>query len=161
METTEQMLARRERARRWIPDGGRESATRGVNHIAVFARDLEATARFYAEVMGMPIIEVIGNRDVPESSHMNVDIGGGMMLSFFDFPHVPRLRRRAPEGVGNVMHIAIDVTEERKAEIKGRLDAEGVGYDEIEGSVYIKDPNGLGIELLPLGGVRTPGRAPR
>jgi glyoxylase I family protein len=152
------MLDRRERVKRWIPEDASESTTRGVNHIAVFARDLEATARFYSEVMGMPVIEVIDNRDEAQSTHMNINIGGGMMLSFFDFPHVPRLRRRAPEGIGNVMHIAIDITEERKSEIKARLVANDVPHMEMEGSVYIKDPNGLGIELLPLGGERTPGQ---
>ena len=124
----------------------------------MFARDLEATARFYSEVMGMPVIEVIDNRDEAQSTHMNINIGGGMMLSFLDFSHVPRLRRRAPEGTGNVMHIAIDITEERKSEVKARLVAHGVPHMEMEGSVYIKDPNGLGIELLPPGGERTLGQ---
>lgn len=150
METREQMLEKRERLRRWIPSPRTESSTDGANHIAIYARDLEATAAFYSEVMGMPLIEVIDNRDVPESTHMNVDIGGGMMLSFFDFPHIPRLRRQAPEGVGNVMHIALEITEARKMEVKSRLDSQGVGYQEIGGSVYLKDPNGLGIELLPM-----------
>ena len=150
METREQMLEKRERLRRWIPSPRTESSTGGANHIAIYARDLEATAAFYSEVMGMPLIEVIDNRDVPESTHMNVDIGGGMMLSFFDFPHIPRLRRQAPEGVGNVMHIALEITEARKMEVKSRLDSQGVGYQEIGGSVYLKDPNGLGIELLPM-----------
>ncbi|MCH8089595.1 MAG: VOC family protein [Chloroflexi bacterium] len=150
MEIREQMLEKRERLRRWIPSSRVENSAGGANHIAVYAKDLEATAAFYTEVMGMPLIEVIDNRDVPESTHMNVDIGGGMMLSFFDFPHIPRLRRRAPEGVGNVMHIALEITEGRKAEVKSRLDAKGIDYQEIGGSVYLKDPNGLGIELLPI-----------
>ena len=146
------MLEKRERLRRWISSPRTESSTDGANHIAIYAKDLEATAAFYSEIMGMPLIEVIDNRDVPESTHMNVDIGGGMMLSFFDFPHIPRLRRRAPEGVGNVMHIALEITEARKTAVTSRLDARGIGYQEIGGSLYLKDPNGLGIELLPIGG---------
>ena len=122
-ETREQMLERRERLNQWIPAASADSTTGGVNHVAVFAKDLEETARFYTDVMGMPVIEVIDNRDVPESTHMNVNIGNGMMISFFDFPHIPRLRRRAPEGVGNVMHIALEITEDRKAEVKSRLTA--------------------------------------
>ncbi len=152
LETREQMLEKRDRLRRWIRSPRPESSANGVNHIAVYAKDLEATAAFYSEVMGMPLIEVIDNRDVPESTHMNVNVGKGMMLSFFDFPHVPRLRRRAPEGVGNVMHIAIEMAEHRVAEMKSRLDSKGIGYQEIGGSIYLKDPNGLGIELLPMRG---------
>ena len=52
----------------------------------------------------MPVIRITVDRDVEDSTHMNVAIGNGMSLAFFDFPHVARLQRRAPEGVGNVMH---------------------------------------------------------
>ena len=141
---------RRAKLRRWIPDAAKDSVSQGVNHVAVYAKDLEVTAAFYAEVMGMPVINVTDNRDVPESTHMNVDVGNGMMLSFFDFPHIPRLQRRAPEGVGNVMHVALAITPARYAEVKQRLDHKRVSYEEVGGSLYVKDPNGLGIELLPL-----------
>ncbi|MEE9198536.1 MAG: VOC family protein [Dehalococcoidia bacterium] len=142
---------RRALLRRWIPQEERQSVTRGVNHIAVFARDLEATAAFYTDVLGMPVINVTANRDVPESTHMNVDVGGGVMLSFFDFPHVPRLRRRAPEGVGGIMHLAIAIPPYRLAEVRKSLGDNRVDFQEISGSLYFKDPNGLGIELLPVG----------
>ncbi|HAA94810.1 MAG TPA: hypothetical protein DHW65_08575 [Dehalococcoidia bacterium] len=141
--------AKRERLRSLIPAGGGDGPTQGVNHIAVFAKDLEATAQFYGEVMDMPVISVTANRDVQESTHMNVAIGNGMALSFFDFPHVPRLQRRAPEGVGNVMHVALPIEQQAFQRIKGRLDQRKVKYDEVGGSIYVKDRNGLGIELMP------------
>jgi len=50
------------------------------------------------------------------------------------------------------MHIAIEIAEHRVAEMKSRLDSKGIGYQEIGGSIYLKDPNGLGIELLPMRG---------
>ena len=147
--TKQEIDDRRAQLRRWSPEGKGQGVTLGVNHVAVFAKDMEATAAFYTDVMGMPVINVAANRDVEDSTHMNVDVGNGMALSFFDFPHVPRLQRRAPEGVGNVMHIAIDITPNRYAELKGRLDSSSVSYQEVGGSLYVKDPNGLTIELLP------------
>ena len=154
--TAEEIEAKRKRLRKWIPSGSIEGPTRGINHVAVFAGDLEATAAFYNDMMGMPVVGVSANRDVPESTHMNVHLGNGMLISFFDFPHIPRLQRRAPEGVGNVMHLALPITGERYREIKGRLDENGVSYEEVGGSLYVKDPNGLGIELLPEELVVTP-----
>lgn len=152
MTTARQELEeKRTQLRRWVPTGTNQSVTQGVNHVAIYAKDLDATAAFYTEVMGMPVINVIDNRDVPESTHMNVDVGNGMALSFFDFPHIPRLRRRAPEGVGNVMHIALGISPARYDEVKRRLVERRVGHQEVGGSLYIKDPNGLGIELLPMG----------
>ncbi len=141
--------AMRERLRKMIPEGGKDGPTKGVNHIAVFAKDLEATAKFYEEIMDMPVVSVAPNRDVDESTHMNVAIGNGMRLSFFDFPHVPRLQRRAPEGVGNVMHIALPIARSIFLDIKGRCDRNKIKYQEAGGAIYIKDPNGLGIELMP------------
>ncbi|MDA0263100.1 MAG: VOC family protein [Chloroflexi bacterium] len=141
--------AMRERLRSLIPAGGKDGPTQGVNHIAVFAKDLEATAKFYSEIMDMPVIRIAPNRDADESTHMNVAIGNGMSLAFFDFPHVPRLRRRAPEGVGNVMHIALPIAKEVFLDLKGRMDRNKVKYQEVGGSLYVKDPNGLAIELMP------------
>lgn len=148
--TTQDLEQKRARLRNWIPTDRDGAPTRGVDHVAVFAKDLEATADFYTNVMGMPVVNVTSNRDVPESTHMNVDIGNGMQLSFFDFPHVPRLRRRAPEGVGGVMHLALGISRTRLKEVKDRLEQHRVQHREIDGSVYLKDPNGLGIELMPV-----------
>ena len=144
--------AKRERLRAMIAsEGGTGAPTGGVDHIAVFAKDLEQTARFYSEVMGMPVTRVTPNRDVAESTHMNIAIGNGMTLAFFDFPDVPRLQRRAPEGVGNVMHIAMPIPRDSFEKVKTRLEANRVMYQEVGHSLYLKDPNGLGIELMPQG----------
>jgi|TARA_B110001454_G_scaffold155932_1_gene145228 catechol 2,3-dioxygenase-like lactoylglutathione lyase family enzyme len=132
-----------------IPERGKDGPTQGVNHIAVFAKDLETTAKFYEEIMDMPVVSVAPNRDVEESTHMNVAIGNGMRLSFFDFPHVPRLRKKAPEGVGNVMHIALPIARNSFLDIKGRCDQAKIKYQEVGGAIYVKDPNGLAIELMP------------
>ena len=144
----QEMMEKRARLSRWIPENKKQSVTQGVNHVAVYCKDLDETARFHTEVMGMPVINVMDNRDVPESTHMNVDIGNGMALSFFDFPHIPRLNEFATEGVGNVMHIAIAITPTRFAEVKSRLDENGVEYQEVGGSIYVRDPNRLNLELL-------------
>ena len=148
---TAELEKKRSRLRNWILDVEPEAATQGINHVAVFAKDLEVTAAFYSEVMGMPVVGVTPNRGTPGSTHMNVAMGNGMTFSFFDFPYVPRLRRRAPEGVGGIMHIALPIERKRLDEIKGRLQKHRVKFQEIGGGLYFKDPNGLGIELMPQG----------
>ena len=147
---TSRLEEKHAKLKRWIPEGETGTVTEGVNHVAVYAKDLEAVAAFYTEVMRMPVINVTANRDVPDSTHMNVDVGNGMALSFFDFPHIPRLQRRAPEGVGNVMHIALSISTRKYSEVKSSLEAHKVRYEEVGGSLYVKDPNGLGLELLPM-----------
>ncbi len=146
--TSSKTEAMRERICKMIPEGGKDGPTQGVNHIAVFAKDLEATAAFYNDVMGMPVVRISANRDSQDSTHMNIDMGNGMTFAFFDFPHVSRLQRKAPEGVGGIMHIALVIEDKKREEIKARLEQHKIDFQEIGGGVYLKDPNGLGIELI-------------
>lgn len=150
MTASKSIEERQESLRRWIPTGGQNDTSQGVNHIAVFSKDLEATAAFYNDVLGMPVVQVTSNRDVEESTHMNVSIGGGVRLSFFDFPHVPRLQKPSPEGVGGVMHIAIGMTAGQKSDAVRSLTEHTIEFRDIGGSLYFKDPNGLTIEIMPL-----------
>ena len=147
--TTAELKEKRASLSKWIPDGKPDAATQGMNHLAVFAKDLEATAAFYNDLLGMPVVSVTDNRDVPESTHMNVAMGNGMTFAFFDFPHVSRLQRKAPEGVGGIMHVALSISRDRLDEIKGRLEQRRISFQEIGWSLYFNDPNGLGIELMP------------
>ena len=55
--TEQELDQKRTRLRQWIPEDEQRSATRGVDHLAGFAKDLEETAAFYAEVMGMPVVK--------------------------------------------------------------------------------------------------------
>lgn len=148
-QSHDELETRREALRRWIPERPYKPLTQGINHTAVFALDLEETARFYTEILGMHVMGVAANRDEPGSTHITIDIGNGSALSFFDFPHVDRLTKVAPEGGGNAMHVAMPISRKNLAIVKDRLDAAGAEYEEAGGSLYVPDPNGLTIELLP------------
>ena len=81
--------AERERIRdRYLrPTGQRPASTaRGLHHTALISSDVERTIRFYQELLGFPLTELIENRDYPGSSHFFFDIGHGNLLAFFDFP---------------------------------------------------------------------------
>ena len=143
-----QVEEKRGRLKGLIGSGPAHGPAKGINHLAVFVLDLEATAEFYINVLGMPVVSVTPNRDSPDSTHMVVEIGNGVGFAFFDFPHVERLKVPAPEGVGGIMHAAIPVQRDRFNEILGRLDEHQVDYQRIEDSVYLRDPNGLTLELM-------------
>jgi glyoxylase I family protein len=121
----------------------------GVHHVALICRDVEETIRFYQDVLGFPLVELVENRDYAGSSHFFFDIGNRNLLGFFDFPghdHPPFM-----ETIGGVQHIAISVDAERFAAAKATFDRERIEYlgpdRGVEDSLYIRDPNGIGIEL--------------
>jgi catechol 2,3-dioxygenase-like lactoylglutathione lyase family enzyme len=128
------------------------SSARGIHHTALLSSDVEQTIRFYQDILEFPLTELIENRDYPGSNHFFFDVGNGNLLAFFDFPGLDLGPYR--EVLGGLHHIAISVTPEKWAYLRGKLDAAGVSYQEESGvSVYFRDPDGARLELLadPLG----------
>ena len=90
------------------PPGERSASTaRGLHHTALISSDVERTVRFYQDVLGFPLTELIENRDYPGSSHFFFDIGNGNLLAFFDFPGLDV--GPYAEVLGGLHHMAISV----------------------------------------------------
>jgi len=149
------VAAERERIRQAHlgPAGERPASTaRGLHHTALISSDVERTVRFYQDLLGFPLTELIENRDYPGSSHFFFDIGNGNLLAFFDFPGLDV--GPYAEVLGGLHHMAISMDPDRWREIVQRFDDAGVEYViHSEVSVYFRDPDGARIELIadPLG----------
>jgi glyoxylase I family protein len=125
------------------------STVRGVHHLALICRDVEETIRFYQELLGFPLVELVENRDYAGSSHFFFDIGNRNLLGFFDFPGHDH--PAFTETIGAVQHLALSTSPEEFAAAKERLDAAGIPYlgpdRGVDNSLYLRDPNGIGIEF--------------
>jgi glyoxylase I family protein len=123
---------------------------RGIHHAALICRDVERTSEFYQGLLGFPLVELVENRDYGGSSHFFFDVGNKTLLGFFDFPGLGL--EQGEEAIGGVQHIAIAVPPDRHAELRKVLDDNGIPYDGpargIPESLYLRDPDGIGIELL-------------
>jgi glyoxylase I family protein len=127
-----------------------QTSGRGIHHAALICSDVERTIRFYQELLGFPLVELVENRDYPGSSHFFFDVGNQTLLGFFDFPGLGL--EQGVESIGAVQHIAISVPRDRWEQLRARLDEaeiEYVGPDRgIPESMYFRDPDGIGLELL-------------
>jgi glyoxylase I family protein len=146
----ERIRERRHQLRRKYLKGTPGASTaRGVHHVALICRDVEETVVFYQGLLGFPLVEMVENRDYAGSTHFFFDVGHGNLLGFFDFPGHDH--PAFEETIGGIQHIAISVDDEHFKAAKQALDAEGVDYlgpdRGVEDSLYLRDPNGAGIEL--------------
>jgi glyoxylase I family protein len=130
-------------------DARPQSTVRGVHHLALICRDVEETITFYQDLLGFPLVELVENRDYKGSSHFFFDIGNHNLLGFFDFPghdHPP-----FQETIGGVQHLALSTSPEEFEAARARLDEAGIEYlgpdRGVENSLYIRDPNGVGLEF--------------
>jgi glyoxylase I family protein len=133
-----------------LPVVEQDTNGRGIHHAALICSDVETTITFYQGLLGFPLVEIVENRDYPGSSHLFFDLGNRTLLGFFDFPGLGL--EPGVEAIGGVQHIAISVERSRWVALRAKLDAQGISYvgpdHGIEESMYLRDPDGIGIELL-------------
>ena len=99
------------------PEERPESTARGLHHTALISSDVETTVRFYQDLLGFPLTEVIENRDYAGSTHFFFDIGNQNLLAFFDFPGLDV--GPYAEVLGGLHHMAISVEPSRWEAIVG------------------------------------------
>jgi glyoxylase I family protein len=138
------------RSRYLRPAAERVSTGAGIHHAALICSDVERTIAFYQGLLGFPLVEITENRDYRGSSHFFFDVGNSTLLGFFDYPGLGL--ERGVEAVGGVQHIAVHVPRDRWEVLQGRLEEAGIPYDGpqrgIPESMYFRDPDGIGVELL-------------
>ncbi|MDI9929066.1 VOC family protein [Rhodococcus sp. IEGM 1354] len=155
MTETDPHTTERDRIRQQYmkPAGERPaSSARGLHHTALVSSDVEATVRFYQDLLEFPLTELIENRDYPGSSHFFFDIGNSNLLAFFDFPGLDV--GPYAEVLGGLHHVAISVEPARWEHLRTKLIDAGIELIEhSEVSLYFRDPDGARLELIadPLG----------
>lgn len=126
----------------------------GINHLAMATADMEATVRFWRDLLGMRLVAGIGH---PGYRHYFLEISGTDMIAFFEWPHVKPLEPKdhgVPVEVPFAFdHISFGVAERADLwELKAKLEAAGFWASEIIDhgfilSLYSFDPNNIAIEF--------------
>jgi catechol 2,3-dioxygenase-like lactoylglutathione lyase family enzyme len=131
-----------------------------LHHNAYVTRDMEATRKFYEEVIGLPLIATWSESDelfgaVRTYCHCFFGLGDGGALAFFQFEKPEDQEQFGPKmPFSPFHHIALNVDAETQQAIEDRL--KKGGYKEPESfvlehgycrSVYATDPNGLIVEF--------------
>jgi glyoxylase I family protein len=131
-----------------------------LHHTAYVTRDLEATRKFYEDLIGLPLVATWCEKDELFGAervycHLFFALGDGGALAFFKFAKPEDEELFGPKMPASPFHhIALNVDRETQQGIEKRLAAAGFkepqtyvlehGYCR---SVYVTDPNGLILEF--------------
>ncbi len=127
-------------------------AWRGVNHLALVTPDMDTTVRFYAGVLGMPLVATLMAGPM---RHYFFEIAPGNTVAFFEIPGMETFAKAAgARGTRAIQldHISFDVPDkDALLALKARLEAHEcevttvVDHDILQ-SIYFHDPNGIALE---------------
>jgi catechol 2,3-dioxygenase-like lactoylglutathione lyase family enzyme len=125
---------------------------RGVHHMALVTPDMDATVRFYAGVLGMPLVATL--RAGP-MRHYFFEIADGNTIAFFEISGAETFAKSAgarSERTVQFDHLSFNVPDEHALDtLRERLmaagcEVTGVVDHDIMRSVYFHDPNGIALE---------------
>ncbi len=126
----------------------------GIHHLAMVTRDMDATIRFWRDLLGMRMVAGLGK---PGYRHYFFEISATDMLAFFEWPEVEPVEEKDHgypiKGPFIFDHISFGVeTEEALWTLKGQLEAADLWVSEVIDhgfihSIYAFDPNGIPIEF--------------
>lgn len=127
----------------------------GVHHPAFSTPDMDATIRFWRDLLGLRIAYTRGG---PGDRQYFFALGEHDFVVFFEWPDVeplPYRRHGEPKpGEAGIDHLAIRVPEESALwELMGKLDAAGFPASDVIDhgygrSLFTYDPNGIPLEFI-------------
>lgn len=126
----------------------------GINHLAFATRDMDATIRYWRDLLGLRLIAGIGDR---RYRHYFFELSEHDMIAFFEWPDVetvPQKDHGVPvRGPFCFDHVSMGVADaDMLWMIKDRIEAAGFWVSEVMDhgfihSVYSFDPNHIPIEF--------------
>jgi len=127
--------------------------SQGVHHITLNGADRTTSIDFWQGVLGMKYLFDQPNLDAPDENHLYFDTGDGRTtLTVFTDENRQVDPKPNPNNIGNVHHLAFNVSRVTYMEAVKRLDAAGISHsgEKDRGfmdSIYFRDPLGQLIEL--------------
>jgi catechol 2,3-dioxygenase-like lactoylglutathione lyase family enzyme len=129
-------------------------AWRGLNHLALVTTDMDATVRFWHDVLGAPLVATVATDSF---RHYFFDVGNGATVAFFEYAGVELDRFAKPAGIPDPRaiqfdHLSLNLEDEAAVmALRARIEAHGSEVTELVDhglmrSIYFTDPNGIALE---------------
>ncbi len=126
------------------PAGNTASPIR-LDHAAVMTTDLERAIAFYTDVLGLSV-RVIEDDPIRKGRRraMLYDAGERDVVEIIE---MPEMAHATIPGRGGIHHLGFRLPQRAWHALRARLDADGYPYQEVNNCLFIRDADGLVLEL--------------
>lgn len=130
------------------PDAAPQISPIRLDHAAIMTTQLEAAVDFYTHLMGLTL-RVIEDDPIRKGRQraLLVDDAGRDILEIIA---MPELAHPAIPGRGGLHHLGFRLPPRDWHSLRARLDASRYHYQEIEGRLFVRDLDGLILEVEQL-----------
>ena len=116
-----------------------------LSHAAVMTTHLHAAVSFYCDVLGLSLRQ--REEDPIRKGRMRamlMDAHGSDVLEIIE---MSEMSHPSIPGKGGIHHIGFTLPVDEWHGLRSRLDAKGYSYQEIEGRIFVRDADGLVLEI--------------
>jgi catechol 2,3-dioxygenase-like lactoylglutathione lyase family enzyme len=128
----------------------------GLHHVTVVCSDVERSAAFYRDVLGLRLVKQTSSEDDPGARHLffgDWEGRAGTLVTCLEYPQM----EEGKVGRGATHHFAFAVESEEELQAwRGYLESRGVPTTDVLDrtyfkSLYLRDPDGHIVELATRG----------
>lgn len=124
---------------------GTKSASLRLTHAAVMTTELESSIGFYRDVLGLAL-RVVEDDPIRRGRRraMLVDGDGRDIIEIIE---MAEMAHPSIPGRGGIHHVGFRLSSRAWHELRSRMDALGYDYKEVEGRLFVRDADGLVLEI--------------
>ncbi len=116
-----------------------------LTHVAVMTTDLESSVAFYRDILGLTV-RVVEDDPIRRGRRraMLVDSDGHDIVEIIE---MTEMAHPSIPGRGGIHHIGFQLPRRDWHALRSRMDASSYRYDEVEGRLFVRDTDGLVLEI--------------
>ena len=116
-----------------------------LTHAAVMSTQLDRAVSFYCELIGLTLRGI--EADPIRRGRRRAMLMDGHGRDVLEVIEMAELAHPSIPGRGGIHHIGFHLPRTEWHALRARMDARGYGYEEIEGRLFVRDADGLVLEI--------------
>lgn len=116
-----------------------------LDHASVMTTDLEAATDFYVDLLGLRLRTV--EDDPVRDGRERAMLGDGRGRPVIELIEMPEMEHPSVPGRGAIHHVGFRLSDRDWHSLRSRLDAAEHPYREVKGRLFVRDTDGLVLEV--------------
>lgn len=116
-----------------------------LDHASVMTTDLDEATTFYVELLGLTLRTV--EDDPVREGRQRAMLGDGRGRAVVELIEMPEMEHPSVPGRGAIHHLGFCLSDPDWHSLRSRLDAADYSYREVKGRLFVRDADGLVLEI--------------